>query len=37
MKKIKISFIDCDGYEVIRKVTREQLKLISKVINITIL
>lgn len=37
MKKIKISYIDIDGYEVITKVTHEQLRLISKVINITIL
>jgi hypothetical protein len=35
--KIKISFINVDGFEVIRYVTPLELSIISKVINITIL
>jgi hypothetical protein len=36
-KKIKIQYTDSDGYTVTSYVTNEELKLLIKVINITIL
>jgi len=35
--KILISFVNYEGDEIKRKVTSEELKLISKIINVTIL
>lgn len=34
--KIKISFIDSNGYKIYRYVTREELRLISRIIDVTI-
>lgn len=35
--KIKISYVNYGGYTVVTKVTREQLRLLSKIVNVTIL